>query len=51
MKYGSIYIGFLVFKSFMAYKGGIHHLTPEEESGIVQPLGGHAVKLIGWGKD
>jgi cathepsin B len=45
MANGPVSAAFMVYEDFLAYKGGIyHHVTGES-------VGGHAVKLIGWGKD
>jgi len=42
---GPVEAAFTVYQDFMAYKGGVYsHQTGPE-------LGGHAVKLIGWGVD
>jgi len=42
---GPVQTGFMVYQDFMTYKGGVYkHVTGDE-------LGGHAVKIIGWGKD
>lgn len=43
MKLGAIATGFTVFEDFMNYKMGIYHHV----SGKM--LGGHAIKVIGWG--
>ena len=43
MTNGPLEVGFTVYEDFMTYKSGIYqHVTGEE-------LGGHAVKLVGWG--
>ncbi|ESN95021.1 hypothetical protein HELRODRAFT_186015 [Helobdella robusta] len=43
MKHGPIEAALTVYADFVQYKSGVyHHVTGEE-------LGGHAVKLIGWG--
>ncbi len=42
--YGSIVTGFSVFTDFISYEGGVYQLTPGSAF-----LGGHAVKVIGWG--
>jgi cathepsin B len=45
MKYGPVSAAFEVYEDFLAYTGGIyHHVTG-------QAVGGHAVKLIGWGEE
>ncbi len=37
--------GFTVYEDFMSYKGGVyHHVTGKQ-------LGGHAVKIVGWGEN
>jgi len=43
MKYGSVTAAFLVFSDFPTYKQGVY----QHHSGNI--LGGHAVKIIGWG--
>jgi len=42
---GPIQIGFLVYPSFMNYKSGVYYTHIWE----FMPLGGHAVKVLGWG--
>ncbi|KAE8573217.1 Cat25 [Halyomorpha halys] len=43
MKHGPVEAGFTVYSDFMTYKSGVyHHVTGEV-------LGGHAVRIIGWG--
>jgi cathepsin B len=43
--YGSLEVAFTVYEDFLTYKSGVYqHKTGSE-------LGGHAVKLIGWGVD
>lgn len=42
---GPIETGFLVYQDFMSYKGGIYKKTSNTL------LGGHAVKVVGWGKE
>jgi cathepsin B len=37
--------GFEVFEDFMSYKSGVYHHVAGKL------LGGHAVKILGWGKD
>jgi len=45
MLYGSVSAAFSVYEDFMSYKGGVYqHVTGSY-------LGGHAVKIIGWGVD
>jgi cathepsin B len=45
MKNGPVSAAFQVYEDFLAYTGGIyHHVTG-------QGVGGHAVKLIGWGEE
>ena len=43
--YGSITAAFNVYEDFITYKSGIYHHV----SG--QLLGGHAIKIVGWGVD
>jgi len=45
LKYGPVEAGFSVYEDFLQYKSGIYKHT----SGSL--LGGHAVKIIGWGKE
>eukprot|EP01017_Pseudomicrothorax_dubius_P031347 TRINITY_DN3995_c0_g1_i5.p1 TRINITY_DN3995_c0_g1~~TRINITY_DN3995_c0_g1_i5.p1 ORF type:complete len:171 (-),score=38.84 TRINITY_DN3995_c0_g1_i5:51-563(-) len=40
---GPVETGFIVFQDFMSYKSGIYHHVRG------RPLGGHAVKIVGWG--
>ena len=40
-----MFVGFVVYEDFMTYSSGIYTVT----SNTV--VGGHAVKLIGWGVD
>jgi len=47
MTNGPIQVGFLVYKSFMAYKSGVYQKRFWE----LAPEGGHAVKMVGWGTD
>jgi cathepsin B len=45
MAHGPITAAFTVYQDFITYKSGVYqHLTG-------QALGGHAVKIIGWGVD
>jgi len=41
---GPVSTGFIVYKDFLTYKSGVYYATSKEK------LGGHAVKVIGWGK-
>jgi len=43
---GPIATGFAVYSDFFSYAGGIYELTPGSSF-----LGGHAVKVIGWGNE
>jgi cathepsin B len=45
MANGPIEVGFIVYEDFMAYKKGIYQYTGGAQ------LGGHAVKIVGWGHD
>lgn len=49
MTNGPVEAGFTVYKSFMAYKSGVyqHHFWALWD----QVLGGHAIKIIGWGSE
>jgi len=47
MTNGPIQVGFQVYKSFMSYKKGVYKKHPYE----VEPEGGHAVKVVGWGTE
>merc|ERR550532_1205731 len=44
MTVGAVEVGFTVMEDFMNYKNGIYKYS----KGL--PLGGHAVKIVGWGK-
>jgi len=45
MQYGSVSAAFTVYSDFPAYKSGVYkHVTGS-------PLGGHAVKIMGWGSE
>jgi len=43
MTVGAVEVGFFVMADFLSYSGGIFHSTSK------QTLGGHAVKIVGWG--
>lgn len=45
MTNGPIEVAFTVYEDFMSYTGGVYHHTTGRS------LGGHAVKLMGWGVD
>merc|ERR1711920_502291 len=47
MTNGPIQVAFKVYKSFMSYKSGVYSKHIYE----LIPEGGHAVKIVGWGKD
>merc|ERR1711920_529677 len=44
---GPIQVAFKVYKSFMSYTSGVYSKHIYE----LIPEGGHAVKIVGWGKD
>lgn len=45
MLHGSVTGAFTVYEDFLTYKSGVYkHLTGDS-------LGGHAIKIIGWGKE
>jgi len=45
MQYGPVSAAFTVYEDFVAYKSGVyHHVTGSQ-------LGGHAIKIIGWGEE
>lgn len=44
---GPVEVAFYVFSDFMNYRSGVYFRTP----GAYGPLGGHAVRLLGWGID
>lgn len=43
--FGPVVTGYLVYKDFMSYSGGIYKRTSD------YLLGGHAVRIVGWGTD
>lgn len=43
MLYGPLSVAYIVYEDFPAYKSGVYRRTTDKQ------LGGHAVKLIGWG--
>jgi len=45
MKHGPIEVAFTVYQDFLTYKSGVYKHTTGSQ------LGGHAVKMIGWGVD
>jgi cathepsin B len=45
MQYGTVTAAFTVYEDFVNYKSGVYRYVSGKE------LGGHAVKIIGWGKD
>ena len=45
MTNGPVEASFTVYEDFLTYKSGVyHHMTGKA-------LGGHSVKIIGWGKE
>lgn len=45
MTYGSITVAFTVYEDFLHYRSGVYKHTTGQE------LGGHAVKILGWGEE
>ncbi|CAI2375875.1 unnamed protein product [Moneuplotes crassus] len=45
-EHGTIYMSMQVYDGFMNYKSGVYIIQKGERS-----LGGHAIRIIGWGKD
>merc|ERR1719191_573141 len=45
MTVGAVEVAFYVMEDFMNYKGGIYSYKEGKR------VGGHAVKIVGWGKD
>ena len=45
LKHGPIEVGYKVYSDFPSYKSGVYQRHSDDE------LGGHAVKLLGWGVD
>ena len=43
--HGSVEGGFTVYEDFMSYSGGVYRHTTGKA------LGGHAIKIMGWGQD
>ena len=48
MQVGSAETGFYVYQDFLSYKSGIYKHDPSTGN---NPLGGHAVRIMGWGQD
>lgn len=44
-KNGPVQTGFIVYEDFMHYKSGVYNHTHGQQ------LGGHAVKIVGWGEE
>jgi len=47
MTNGPVEVAFFVYSDFQTYKSGIYHRTTASQG----PLGGHAVRILGWGTD
>ena len=45
---GPVQVAFMVPRDFLSYNGGVYKYTPTNVTDLV---GGHAVMLVGWGKD
>ena len=48
LRHGPIEVAFSVYSDFPSYRSGIYHKTVSDDE---EALGGHAVKLIGWGSE
>ena len=47
MTHGPVEVGFFVYMDFAHYKRGVYRRS----SRAIRPVGGHAVRLLGWGED
>ena len=47
MTHGPIEVAFFVFSDFQTYHRGVYHRTAASQG----PLGGHAVRVLGWGTE
>jgi len=47
MANGPIEVAFFVYSDFQTYKSGVYHRTKSSQG----PLGGHAVRVLGWGNE
>jgi len=47
MTNGPIEVAFFVYSDFQTYKSGVYSRTPSAQG----PEGGHAVRILGWGKE
>ena len=47
MEHGPVEVAFFVYSDFYAYTSGVYRRSAQARG----PVGGHAVKLIGWGDD
>ena len=45
--HGPLQVGFFVYADFPSYKSGVYRRSAY----ALRPVGGHAVRLIGWGVD
>lgn len=48
LNFGSAETGFYVYEDFMNYKSGVYKASTDKSNMV---LGGHAVKIVGWGHD
>ena len=46
LAHGPVQVGFYVYADFMAYHSGVYRRS----SSATRPVGGHAVRIIGWGE-
>ena len=47
LAHGPFEVAFFVFSDFYKYSGGVYRKAADAQG----PMGGHAVKLVGWGED
>ena len=47
MAHGPIEVSYYIYSDFAQYRGGVYRRSAQARG----PVGGHAVKLIGWGEE